>query len=250
MEKQTEPKPLGLSMAKVILVVVVIVSIGAVLGVAGYLMTKPKVVPPITENDVCEKVSSVNIKSLNVENNDIGKKAMEQQFGIDWYKKYQISGFVGDAGKYPTISSGKFIQLSSVENIPRLALFTTGDKVYFLEECNFNKFIALNSDSSIGDKYDAMSAFQLYIRLYGLQYSGHLSEEPIKWYEEDIKKLDDEWFITSDTQTLKSTYPGIIPSPTDEIVVHYKAKVSPNGMIYIIDRKEKVYEQKYPAGPR
>jgi len=201
-------------------------------------------------NETCDEIKIIDIRLWNLENKmDIAKKAMEQEFGAEWYRKYQISGFIGDEGKYPTISTGEFIQLSSGENIPRLALFITGDKVYFLKECNFNKFVSLNSDSLIENEYQAMRAFQLYIMLYGLQYPGHLSERVIKWDESDVKKVNNNWFIGCDTQTLRSTSTRV-PSPTDEIIIHYKVKILPNGVIEIIDRKEEIYEQKYPAGPR
>ena len=49
MQKQTNPKPSGAPMAKMILVVAIIVTLGTVLGVAGYLAKRPKIAPPIKE---------------------------------------------------------------------------------------------------------------------------------------------------------------------------------------------------------
>ncbi len=46
MQKQTNPKPLGASMAKLVLAVAIIISLGTVLGVAGYAITKLKIKTP------------------------------------------------------------------------------------------------------------------------------------------------------------------------------------------------------------
>lgn len=52
MQKQTKPEPLGASMAKLVLVIVIIVCLGAVAGILGYALTKQKLTvqnPPIAQ---------------------------------------------------------------------------------------------------------------------------------------------------------------------------------------------------------
>lgn len=70
MQNQTKPKPLGASMAKLVLVVAIIVCLGVVLGVAGYLagnkstkIQQPQVLPaPEPTDNISEVSQSVKAK--------------------------------------------------------------------------------------------------------------------------------------------------------------------------------------------
>lgn len=64
MQKQTNPEPLGLSIAKLVLVVAVIVTFGALLGVVGYLTKKSKPIQPPQKLEVNAIEISADKKSI------------------------------------------------------------------------------------------------------------------------------------------------------------------------------------------
>ncbi len=95
MQNQTKPKPSGASMAKLFLAVAIIVSIGAVAGVAGYYLTKQisNVLPIIAPES--KTISAIEISSDK--KSILNAKTKEVIFTIDEANKYlKDSGYAHD----------------------------------------------------------------------------------------------------------------------------------------------------------
>lgn len=83
-QKQTKPEPLGASTAKLVLVAAIIASLGAAAGVAVWVITKPKITPPISELpfNLLTRIRHINFIQVCSEKNDF------KEFCDD----YQIAG--------------------------------------------------------------------------------------------------------------------------------------------------------------
>lgn len=124
MENQTKPKPLGLSMAKLVLVVAVIVSLGAVLGVAGYYLTKQKPIISPTPKTISAIEISADKKSI------LNAETKEAVFAIEDANKYlKDSGYAYNSDTFQETKAkyaGDCFLSASLSNKKDRIVFSSG----------------------------------------------------------------------------------------------------------------------------
>lgn len=89
MQNQTKPKPLGAPMAKLVLAVAIIVSLGALLGAAGYFWTMPK--SEVVINNGIEKEEAQDEKIIEDETAD-WQTYKNEEYGFEF--KYPTDWFI------------------------------------------------------------------------------------------------------------------------------------------------------------
>ena len=129
MSKPKTKEPLPLAMAKLILTVGIIVGVGAIMGVLGYFVTKPKLVLAPEKNELKETVGKIEISSDGKSIQDA--KTKEAVLWIDATKKYlKDSGYEYNADTFQT-TDAKYMGECFLD----AALSNKGDKIVFSSGC-------------------------------------------------------------------------------------------------------------------
>ncbi len=218
-------------------------------------------------SEVGESVKTTKFDSLsnpyNLNNpSETTKFALNEKYGQDWYKKYQI----GWHYKYPSIPVDHWLVRINSD----FCILVTPEEIYFLSPKDFNEFLRLyGKNVSLEKDRDVVHLFEIYLKLYGL--SSPVEDEEIfterhlrLWTDEakekfniqpqdfahvEIKKENSYCLLDCYTITRVNSYPRI-PSPQDIIVSHYSVKIGNKGEIDLNLINRTKYEQLIPAGPR